>query len=270
MRKILIGVILGMVLATAGLAFSAEAPIKIVLDGREIYSDTPPQIINNRTFVPIRVISEALGLQVEWDGEARAVVLTSPENLPPFSVVSYEKINSEYGYLILGEAKNQSGKTFKDVEIKADILDPEGNIIESLTTQLPSGVTPGKTAYFKMKSYSGKGYMVNDASFTISATDEISVTPAEVTFSEVRFSRDPNIYNDFIYVTGDLERSDNDLKRKYNNPMVQVGLFDSSGRMVNYGEREISDFEQSKYGEFKITIENGPTYMSHVMKFFSD
>jgi hypothetical protein len=52
--------------------------------------------------------------------------------------------------------------------------------------------------------------------------------------------------------------------------MVQVGLFDSSGRMVNYGEREISDFEQSKYGEFKITIENGPTYMSHVMKFFSD
>ena len=108
MRKILIGVMLGMFLAFAGMAFSEEIPIRILLDGREIYSDTPPQIINDRTFVPIRVISEALGVHVEWDQEARAVVLTSPENLPPFSIVSYEKINSEYGYYILGEAKNQS------------------------------------------------------------------------------------------------------------------------------------------------------------------
>lgn len=270
MRKILIGVMLGMLLAFAGMVFAGESPIKIMLDGREIYSDTPPQIINDRTFVPIRVISETLGVHVEWDQDARTVVLTSPENLPPFSIVSYEKINSEYGYFILGEAKNQSKRTFADVEIKADILDPAGNVMETLTTWLPAGVTPGETAYFKLRSYSNQEYLVNDVSFNISATDEISITPVEVTFDDVRFTRDPNVYNDFLYVTGELERSDNDLGREYKNPVVQVGLFDSSGRMVNYGERHVDDFEKSKYGEFRITLEKGPTYKTYVLKCFSD
>ena len=72
MRKILIGVMLGMFLAFAGMAFSEEIPIKILLDGREIYSDTPPQIINDRTFVPIRVISEALGFMGGGPGSARS------------------------------------------------------------------------------------------------------------------------------------------------------------------------------------------------------
>jgi hypothetical protein len=268
-RKILIGVMLGMFLAFAGMAFSEEIPIRILLDGREIYSDTPPQIINDRTFVPIRVISEALGVHVEWDQEARAVVLTSPENLPPFSIVSYEKINSEYGYYILGEAKNQSKKTFADVEIKADILDPAGNVIETLTTYLPAGVTPGESAYFKLRSYSNQEYLVSDVSFDISAKDEISITPVEVTFNDVRFTRDQNIYNDFLYVTGEVERSDSDLKREYKNPVIQIGLFDSSGRMVNFGERHIDDFK-SKYGEFKITLEKGPAYKTYELKCFSD
>ncbi len=270
MRKVLLGVVLGMLLVFAGMAFAGESPIKIMLDGKEIYSDTPPQIINNRTLVPIRVISEALGINVEWDQDTRTVVLTSPENLPPFNIVSYEKINSEHGYYILGEAKNESGKTFADVEIKADILDPDGNVLETLSTWLPAGVTPGETAYFRLKSYSNQEYLVDDVSFHISARDEISITPAEVTFSDIRFTRDPNIYNDFLYVTGEVERSDDDLVRDYKNPVVQVVLFDSSGRMVNYGERHVDYFEKSKYAEFKITLEKGPAYKTYNFKFFSD
>ena len=42
--------------------------------------DTPAKIINDRTFIPVRAVSEAIGCEVEWDGENRIVdVLYSQE-----------------------------------------------------------------------------------------------------------------------------------------------------------------------------------------------
>ena len=270
MRKFLLGVVIGIFFTAVAAAFGAENQIKIILDGREIYSDVPPQIINDRTFVPIRVISEALGVDVQWDSVRRAVILTSPENLPEFKVVSYNRVDTDYGYAILGEVKNQSKKTFSRVKLKAEVLDSGGNVVEKLSTTLPPGVTPGETAYFKLSSQSGKGYLLDTVNFSFSTSDECSVTPTDVVFNDVRFSRDPNIYNDFTYVNGEIERKDNDLKRDYKHPVVQIALFDENGRMVNYGERELEDFERSKYGEFKITLEKGPKHSSYKLKCFSD
>jgi len=51
----------------------AEEPIKVILDGKTLAFDVQPQIINGRTLVPMRVIFEALGATVEWNGEARTV-----------------------------------------------------------------------------------------------------------------------------------------------------------------------------------------------------
>lgn len=42
--------------------------IKIYVNGSRVYPDSDPVIINDRTLVPIRVIAEALGYAVEWDG----------------------------------------------------------------------------------------------------------------------------------------------------------------------------------------------------------
>ena len=39
--------------------------------------DVPAKIINDRTMVPVRAISEAMACVVEWDGEARAVIITT-------------------------------------------------------------------------------------------------------------------------------------------------------------------------------------------------
>lgn len=38
--------------------------------------DTPPKIINDRTMVPIRAISELLGADVDWDNEERTVLIS--------------------------------------------------------------------------------------------------------------------------------------------------------------------------------------------------
>ena len=39
--------------------------------------DTAPIIYNNRTLVPVRVISESLGCTVNWDGKTQTVIITT-------------------------------------------------------------------------------------------------------------------------------------------------------------------------------------------------
>jgi hypothetical protein len=61
-------------------AISTEAQqiIKIFINGREIHSDVDPVIINDRTMVPVRFVTEELGMKVDWDGVNRHVLITNP------------------------------------------------------------------------------------------------------------------------------------------------------------------------------------------------
>lgn len=52
----------------------AQQPIKLWINGSYVQSDTAPVIQNSRTLVPLRVISENLGLQVEWDAKTKSVM----------------------------------------------------------------------------------------------------------------------------------------------------------------------------------------------------
>ena len=45
------------------------------------YLDTPPQIIDGRTLVPVRAVSEASRCDVSWDGNNRIVSITTPQNV---------------------------------------------------------------------------------------------------------------------------------------------------------------------------------------------
>jgi hypothetical protein len=60
----------------AGTALALE-PIKIMVNGQEVVGDTPAQIINNRTMVPIRLVAEALDADVRGDEVNRQVVITT-------------------------------------------------------------------------------------------------------------------------------------------------------------------------------------------------
>jgi len=48
---------------------------KMFKNNDEIIIDVPAQIINDRTMVPVRAVSEALDCSVEWDGENRTVII---------------------------------------------------------------------------------------------------------------------------------------------------------------------------------------------------
>ena len=65
-RKIIsFALILMLVLSLVNVVF-ADTTVSVILDGKTLDFDVPPQIINGRTMVPIRVIFEAMGAKVNW------------------------------------------------------------------------------------------------------------------------------------------------------------------------------------------------------------
>ena len=86
----------------------AQQAIKLWVNGRYVSTDVPPVIENGRTLVPLRVISENLGIRVEWRADTR-------------SVYTYREINGAPDFsnallLTVGDKKvlkpaNESAKT---------------------------------------------------------------------------------------------------------------------------------------------------------------
>jgi len=75
---ILIGILIGVIISIPTFGFASN-PIKLFLNGEQIKTDVPPQIINSRLLVPVRAITEALGAKVEWDPNTNAVNVTLKE-----------------------------------------------------------------------------------------------------------------------------------------------------------------------------------------------
>lgn len=53
----------------------------VVVNGVTSAIDAPPQLVNNRVFVPIRVVSENMGLAVNWLSAEKSAVITFDEEL---------------------------------------------------------------------------------------------------------------------------------------------------------------------------------------------
>ena len=53
-----------------------KRPIRLYLNDRELYSDVSPVIINGRTLVPVRIISENLNADVQWNNDTREVTIS--------------------------------------------------------------------------------------------------------------------------------------------------------------------------------------------------
>lgn len=63
---------------TAPLAPGAAGAVQVYVSGRPLVTDVPAQVVGGRTFLPVRAVAEALGLEVAWDGAARTVHLVDP------------------------------------------------------------------------------------------------------------------------------------------------------------------------------------------------
>lgn len=72
------GILAGSVLF-AGIASAAPAIVNMIVNGKEVHSEIPAQIIDGSTMVPARGLAEALGAKVTWDEARQTVVIESLE-----------------------------------------------------------------------------------------------------------------------------------------------------------------------------------------------
>ncbi|WP_262675934.1 N-acetylmuramoyl-L-alanine amidase [Paenibacillus sp. J5C2022] len=59
----------------ASVGHAASPPPKLFLNGKPIISDVEPRIVEGSTLVPLAVLSEDLGYEVDWDGTIRKVTV---------------------------------------------------------------------------------------------------------------------------------------------------------------------------------------------------
>lgn len=81
----LVGVV-GTAMADQRQATLDYSNIKITMDGQTITptdangAAVEPFAISGTTYLPVRAVAEALGLEVTWDGSTSTVILTTPED----------------------------------------------------------------------------------------------------------------------------------------------------------------------------------------------
>ncbi len=83
MKKIFAFLILFSLLAgyTVQPICATDNEIKVFLDGEQLQFDVLPQLIDDRTMVPMRAIFEKLGAEVQWEEETRTVVALKDETV---------------------------------------------------------------------------------------------------------------------------------------------------------------------------------------------
>lgn len=72
--------------------------IKIIVNDKTLASDPEPFIYNGTTFVPIRLIGEALGMDVQWDRARNAVVIQGHKGQEAASQYELESLKVQLYY----------------------------------------------------------------------------------------------------------------------------------------------------------------------------
>lgn len=123
MSKILKKISTAIVLSSVLIAPVFAQSIDIVINNKKVETPDAPYIKEERTLVPLRLISENLGIKVDWDNTNRQVVLkkSSGDILLPiqkdYYLVNGQRVPTE----ISGEIKND--RTFVPVRLIAELFD---------------------------------------------------------------------------------------------------------------------------------------------------
>ena len=77
-----------MLLLIAAAPVSAAPEVTVVLDGKTMSFVVPPQIMNDRTMVPLRAIFEDMGASIVWNGDTQTVTATKDSTVVVLTIGS--------------------------------------------------------------------------------------------------------------------------------------------------------------------------------------
>lgn len=124
LRRLLLVLVLLMGLTTV--VYASIDDIQIVLDGEILEMDTRPEIVDGRTNVPVRFVSESLGFEVEWSQKDWLATITNPKA---------EKDQAEVIYLEPG--KDIAKVKYKDQEEVKEVKLDVGAYLKDSRTMVP-------------------------------------------------------------------------------------------------------------------------------------
>lgn len=101
---------------------NANGEAKLWIDGEYVTGDVSPTIVNDRTLVPLRMISEKLGIEPIWNEKEKTITLNKEEKVIVFKV-------GDINYSVQGENKTLdaapqiiSDRTFVPLRVIAEVF----------------------------------------------------------------------------------------------------------------------------------------------------
>jgi len=76
----------------------ANQAVKVYVNGQEMKTDVPAQVINGRTLVPLRAIAEYFGSKVDFDPNTNTVTITGKSGLDVVEAISAEWATAGHAY----------------------------------------------------------------------------------------------------------------------------------------------------------------------------
>lgn len=99
-----------------------DQPLRLIVAGTEIVPDVPPQIVNGRTLVPVRVVSEALGARVYWNEHTREVTIRDGDDLTQIRVGETRAWVNNRSYTLDVPAHIVDGRTLVPLRFIAETM----------------------------------------------------------------------------------------------------------------------------------------------------
>lgn len=94
-----------------------------LVDGKKVTLDVAPVIVNGRTLVPVRFISEALGAEVGWDGASRTVTIALGKKEITLQLDSSTAIVNGKKVVMDVPAMTMKGRTMVPIRFVSESLD---------------------------------------------------------------------------------------------------------------------------------------------------
>lgn len=97
--------------------------IKVFINGKQLEFDVEPMLINGRTMVPMRVIFEALGAKVNWDGSTQTAIGETKKTTIKITIGKDYLLKNDNIVVLDSPAVVISGRTLVPVRAIAESLD---------------------------------------------------------------------------------------------------------------------------------------------------
>jgi hypothetical protein len=151
MKKLVLGTIIGILIS--GMVYASGliaevATFKVYINGNEFKSDKAVAVINGSTYLPLKAIGEALGVNVSWNSEKKCVDIGEDKEVIEFKNFN---VTTKYDYTtVLGEITNNDYISHT-ISYTVTFYDESGKILGT-ATGFTSDLKPLETRTFEALS----------------------------------------------------------------------------------------------------------------------